>query len=138
MTIEEYFNSCQYINSFKRTGKYKIIETIIKPTWEIPKTEGIQSNVREKKEGLVEYWFFSETKTFDEMYEWFIGSVVRPNIENEQKERLLKEKVQELKEIFQSTSLDDLKNLSFSQEEDTKLNITPIEEIKEEENGATK
>jgi hypothetical protein len=137
MTIEEYFNSCQYINSFKRAAKYKILETIIKPTWKLPKTEGIEANVREKKEGLVEYWFFSETKTFDELYEWFIGSVVRPNIENEQKEKLLKQKVQELKDIFQTNSLDELQNLSFNQEEDTSLDITPTEEIVEEEDGAT-
>lgn len=138
MTIEEYFNSCPNLISFKKASNYKIIETAVKPTWKIPKADGIKANLGNKKDGLQEVFFYSENRSFDDLYSWFISSVMKPNVENEQKERLLKEKVEELKNIFQSSSLDDLKNLSF----DTRLelDINNPEEVEEEtleENGTT-
>ena len=47
------------------------------------------------------------------------------NIEVEQKETLLKQKVTELKEVFESSTLDELKELKFTSNPDVlKLNNT--------------
>jgi hypothetical protein len=61
------------------------------------------------------------------------------NIEVEQKETLLKQKVAELKEVFESSTLDELKELKFTSKPDVlKLNNTnnkteeKAEEVKQE------
>ena len=46
---------------------------------------------------------------------------ITTNIEREEKEKLFKSKVQELKSIFENENLDNLKGLKFDMEELTKL-----------------
>jgi hypothetical protein len=114
MTINEYFDSCPYLISFKKADKYNIMEAKIKTTWKVPTNKTIKYNPRDKNEdNYVIGWFFSETDSFDDIFSWFIGEVVKKNIEIEEKEKLLKEKVLELKNIFNTKSLEDLKDLSF-------------------------
>lgn len=50
-----------------------------------------------------------------------INSIIKFNIEKEEKERLFKNKVQELKSIFEDKNLDILKNLKFDIDEFTLL-----------------
>jgi uncharacterized circularly permuted ATP-grasp superfamily protein len=47
--------------------------------------------------------------------------IVKTNIEREEKERLFKSKVQELKTIFEKENLENLKGLKFDMEELTKF-----------------
>ena len=47
-----------------------------------------------------------------------IAELINHNLEREEKERLLKAKVMELKEIFKSSSLDELKGLKINLEHD--------------------
>jgi hypothetical protein len=47
-----------------------------------------------------------------------IAELINHNLEREEKERLLKMKVIELKEIFKSSSLDELKGLKINLEHD--------------------
>jgi hypothetical protein len=47
-----------------------------------------------------------------------IAELINHNLEREEKERLLKMKVMELKEIFKSSSLDELKGLKINLEHD--------------------
>jgi hypothetical protein len=51
-----------------------------------------------------------------------IEKIIKYNIEKEEKERLFKYKVQELKNIFENKKLDSLKNLKFDLDELTILN----------------
>jgi hypothetical protein len=46
-------------------------------------------------------------------------NVIDYNLEIEEKEKLLKAKVEELKRVFENKSLDELSNLKFTTEEDT-------------------
>jgi hypothetical protein len=47
-----------------------------------------------------------------------IAELINHNLEREEKERLLKAKVMELKEIFKASSLDELKGLKINLEHD--------------------
>lgn len=53
--------------------------------------------------------------------ELLIDTIIRNNIEREEKEKLFKTKVQELRNIFESQKLDHLKNLKFDIDELTTL-----------------
>jgi hypothetical protein len=57
------------------------------------------------------------------------NNIVKTNIEREEKERLFKTKVQELKSIFETKNLESLKGLKFDMEELTKLISNEAEEI---------
>jgi hypothetical protein len=48
---------------------------------------------------------------------------VNTNIENEEKQALLRSKVEELKRMFEDKSLDELKGLKFSSEMDVTLKV---------------
>jgi len=67
--------------------------------------------------------FYSDTKTFDEIIDFVEDKIINYNLEVEEKERLLKAKVEELKRVFEMKSLDELNHLKFTTEEDSlKLN----------------
>jgi uncharacterized Zn finger protein len=63
------------------------------------------------------------TKSFDEILDFVEEKVINYNLEIEEKERLLKAKVEELKRVFETKSLDELNHLKFTTEENSfKLN----------------
>jgi|TARA_R110002153_G_scaffold39909_2_gene114628 hypothetical protein len=51
----------------------------------------------------------------------FIDNVVKSNLEREEKDKLFRNKVQELKSIFEKENLSDLKNLKFDVDELTSI-----------------
>jgi hypothetical protein len=77
----------------------------------------VSSFVCENKENLLDLI----EETFD--------SIVKTNIEREEKERLFKTKVQELKSIFETKNLESLKGLKFDMEELTKLISNETEKV---------
>jgi uncharacterized Zn finger protein len=71
--------------------------------------------------------FYSDTKSFDEILDYIEEKVINYNLEIEEKERLLKAKVEELKRVFETKSLDELNHLKFTTEENNlKLNAKNI------------
>lgn len=127
--IEKSFNELYpYLKGIKKTDNYRIIETNLKSTWEINLIDEV--NVKD-------HIFFSESLTFDDLLEWFKANVVEYNLEIEEKERLLKMKVEELKRVFESKNLDELNNLKFTTEDDV-LSLTKKEEKEYENNTEEK
>ena len=61
--------------------------------------------------------FYSETKTFDEILSFIEVDVINHNLEIEEKERLLRAKVEELKRVFEDKTLDELNGLKFTTED---------------------
>ena len=59
----------------------------------------------------------------------FINTIIETNLEREEKEKLFKDKVQELKNIFEKQKLDNLKGLKFDLDEFSLMTT------KTEENG---
>ena len=117
--IEKSFNELYpYLKGIKKTDNYRIIETNLKSTWEINLIDEVS---------VKDHIFFSESLTFDDLLEWFKINVVEYNLEIEEKERLLKMKVEELKRVFESKNLDELNNLKFTTEDDV-LSLTKKEE----------
>ena len=60
-------------------------------------------------------------KNLIDLLENTMDNIIKTNIEREEKERLFKSKVQELKSIFEKENLENLKGLKFDIEELTKL-----------------
>lgn len=134
--IQNVFNECPQLIGVKVADEYKIIEADLKSGWTIPNNNDISMDKKPtKKSGIDYYMFYSINKNIDELIDWLQEEVIKPNVENEQKQRLLKQKVTELKEMFQSSSLEDLEKLRFTSEEDA-LKIIP-KEVKDEKQEET-
>ena len=61
-----------------------------------------------------------------------VDAIIKTNIEREEKERLFKSKVQELKNIFENENLESLKGLKFDIEQLTKLIENESKELTDE------
>jgi hypothetical protein len=133
--IAEIFNELNpYLRGIKKADNYSIVEVHIKNNWLIPEHGTISSQKKETKErGIVWYMFYSESDSFDNIIDWLRDDVIEMNIEIEQKEELLKSKVAQLKEVFENSSLDELKKLEFSQVTEDPLKLgAKTEEPKKE------
>ena len=66
-------------------------------------------------------------ETAEDILDYIEEKVINYNLEIEEKERLLKAKVEELKRVFETKSLDELNHLKFTTEENSlKLNAKNI------------
>jgi hypothetical protein len=112
-----------YFIGLRLVEKYYIVEIQIKNSWVIPNKGNIEHE--KTKEGGV--LFYSENG-FDDMITFIESEIIKPNLELEEKERLLTSKVEELKRVFESNSLDKLQTLRFSTDGDVlKLNMSKNE-----------
>lgn len=112
--IQERFNRLSpYFKGIKLAENFNIVEMALKRTWTIPKHDSIEA-----QEGDKGQFFFSEGLSFDDILNWLENDVINYNLEVEEKERLLAAKVEELKRVFEQSSLDELNNLKFSTEND--------------------
>jgi len=107
-----------YLCGIKKADNYSVIEVHLKSSWLIPEHGTIVNRKKPIDGGLIYYMFYSETDSFDKIIDWVKEDVISMNIEVEEKEQLLKQKVAQLKEVFETSSLDELKNLQFSSEND--------------------
>jgi hypothetical protein len=130
--IQERFNKLSpFFRGIKIAEDYNIVEMSLKRNWKIPENEKIKSQDGEKGQ-----FFYSETLSFDDILDWLENDVINYNLEIEEKERLLAAKVEELKRVFETSSLDELNNLKFSTEDDV-LRLHN-KNSKTEDNGITK
>jgi hypothetical protein len=93
-------------------------------TWVFYKNypNGVEVIVNEDNQSRKVHSFVVENKKdFIDPVEILIDNLIKNNIEREEKERLFKSKVQELKNIFDNEKLENLKSLKFDIEELTKL-----------------
>lgn len=114
-----------YFKGIKIAENYRIVEFILKKSWSIEENEEIEVNQKDIKENSNMFYtmFYSDVKTIDEIIDFVENKVINYNLELEEKERLLKAKVEELKRVFETSSLDELNHLKFTTQEDSlKLN----------------
>ena len=102
-----------YVIGIRYVDGYPVVDTLFTEGWSLPASESI-----EKIKGNDEfnyYMIFSKKDGIglDELLA-YVEVVIKVNIEREKKHELLKEKVNELKDIFRKTSLVKLKRLNFS------------------------
>lgn len=124
--IQERFNELQpYLRGVKLASQYSIVECILKNTWKVDGiiAEGVEYKSGKESEeyrGYVGYMFWAED-SIDRIVD-ALEHVINTNIEIEQKQSLLRSKVEELKRMFEDKSLEELKGLKFSSDIDIALN----------------
>jgi len=102
-----------YVIGIRYLEGYPVVDVIFKEGWTLPESEAIKKVKGD--EGLNYYMLFSEKEGtgLDELLE-YVDLVIKANVEREKKHELLKERVNELKELFKRTPLVKLKRLKFS------------------------
>jgi hypothetical protein len=107
----------QYLISVRKLKKYLTIDIEFPEQWKIPKRFVQEDKIVENERVNESYRFFSFVSEFDEkqlnMTVDNIKNIVAYNKEIEMKERLLKQKIDELKKVFESENLDKLQSLKF-------------------------
>lgn len=123
-----------YVVGIRYLDGTPVVDAVFKEGWTLP-----DSNTIKKVKGNEEmnyYMLFSEQQNvgLDELLD-YVDVTIKANIEKEKKHELLKEKVNELKELFKKTSLLKLQKLKFTFAEDDlvpSINEFEIEEITNE------
>ncbi len=114
----------KYLNSVRVLKNYITFDMIFPTTWVMLKKlpEGVEILQNTDKDDKIVTSFVCENKlNLIDTIETSIDKIVKTNIEREEKEKLFKLKVQELKNIFETKNLENLKGLKFDVEELTNL-----------------
>jgi hypothetical protein len=123
-------------------GKTPVVQTILPSKWVVYDNDNISAKPLEAlSDSRVPYVFYSEKVTVDDILD-YIEVIISINKEREEKMKLLKIKVDELKKIFTDSSLIKLKTLRFVMDEEEGVtdedlelpitNETVVEEVIEE------
>jgi hypothetical protein len=125
MLFSQFVNkTSKYLKSVRVLKNYISFDMIFPSTWLMLKKypNGIEILQNESQDGqLVTSFVCENKKELIDLLENTLDTVVKTNVEREEKEKLFKSKVQELKNIFEKEKLEDLKGLKFDMEELTKL-----------------
>jgi hypothetical protein len=132
-----------YFKAFRVTDNYRIVEMTLKSSWYIPESEEISLQQKELKDSPnVKYnIFYSDKNDIDYLLDYIDKNVIKYNLELEEKEDLLRLKVEELKRVFETKSIDELNNLKFTtNNESLKLKTISFDKITDKitDNGVTK
>ncbi len=110
-----------YFKGIKVAEHFNIVEFNLKKEWLIQEKSGIDVQQKpsgdNKQAGILYNMFYSDSKTFDEILNYVEEEVIAHNLELEQKETLLRAKVEELKRVFEDKSLVELNGLKFTTSE---------------------
>ena len=120
----------KYLKSVRIIKDYVTFDMVFPQTWMIPKKapENVEILQNQDKDGsIVTSFVCVNNVTLINVVEETIERVIKTNIEREEKERLFKNKVSELKQIFEKENLENLKGLKFDLEEFANL-ITNTDE----------
>ena len=126
----------EYIKSVRYIKDYLSFDLYMKTNWVIPKkyVEGIEVISQEKSDRpnttLYSFVVKNEKELVDKL-ETALDGVFSFNKEREEKEKLFKEKIDELKSVFENKNVDELKRLYFEVNNNTTLSTK--EEIIENE-----
>ena len=120
-----------YFFQLRKLEDYLVFDVLFPNTWKLPKRfvqEDKFLNNGETEDGNLSLSFISDftEEGVDFIYQNIIG-IINFNLEREEKERLLDEKIGELKKLFDSQKLENLKELKFD-----------INQLKEAVNEKTK
>ena len=121
-----------YLKSVRILKNYVTFDMVFPHTWVLLKKapDNIEILQNNDKDGTVVTSFVcvNNIRLID-IIETTIQKIVKTNIEREEKEKLFKNKVQELKQIFEKENLENLKALKFDLEELTSLMTQEDDEV---------
>lgn len=134
MTYFEFIKSTKhYLKSVRVIKDYISFDMSFSKYWSITKQQTKDVEVIRNESQEPDKLVISFVTPFNEesinKVESVINSIVKSNLEREEKEKLFKDKVQELKSIFEKQKLDSLKGLKFDLDEFSLMSPKP------EENG---
>lgn len=117
-----------YVIGIRYLEGYPVVDAIFKDGWTLPDSEAIKKVKGD--EGLNYYMLFSEKNGvgLDELLD-YVHLVIKVNLEREKKHELLKQKVNELKELFKSNSLAKLKKLRFTFTDDEETLVPELQDF---------
>lgn len=125
MIFSEFIDkTTKHLKSVRILKDYISFDMMFPPTWVLLKKlpNGLEILQNEGQDGRMVTSFVCENKKdLITVLENTMDIIVKTNIEREEKERLFKSKVQELKTIFEKENLENLKGLKFDMEELTKF-----------------
>lgn len=107
-----------YLFAIKKLKNYLSVEMIFPKTWEFPneilQKVQVEQNENFKGDG---YSLIFVSEIHDEHLNTLLDSIadlITFNLEKQEKETILRQKVQELKEMFKVKTLDEIKNIQIS------------------------
>jgi len=128
-----------YFKGLKLAEKYRVVEVNLKNNWIVQENSTIDVQQKRNDNTNTMYsMFYSETKSFDDILDYIENDVINHNLEIEEKERLLRSKVEELKRVFENKDLDELNKLKFTTEENSLKLGSNNKKEKQKHNGSTK
>ena len=118
MTLQELLQYLfPYFHGMRKLKNYISLELIFPKNWKFPNEiiskAQVEQNDKYTGEGYFLIFVSQVNDDFNKMVE-VIAELINHNLEREEKERLLRAKVSELKEIFEHTSLNDLRGLKIN------------------------
>ena len=114
MSIQERLDSLQpHIVGIRYIQGMQIVDAVFKEGWTVPNSDVIKKELVDESQNY--YMFFTEKEgvTIDDLLDYVEG-VISVNIEREKKYELLKQKVEELKKLFNEKTLHELQELKFT------------------------
>ena len=123
-------NILEYLQQIRKLEDYLIFDIEFPNTWKILKKFVIEDKFLNQgyseDETKIIFSFVSEmtSESLKKTHDNIIG-IINYNLEREMKENLLQSKIDELKNIFNNQSLDQLKNLSFDLKQSKKNILIP-------------
>ena len=125
MIFSQFLNKTnKYLKSVRILKNYVSIDMVFSFSWQMIKNKpnGVEILQNEQGDGSLVTSFVSlNEKEYIDILEKCLDEFIKTNIEREEKEKLFKSKVQELKNIFEKEKLENLKGLKFDIEELTKF-----------------
>jgi len=124
-----------YLKSVRILKDYVTFDMTFPSSWLLPKKGPAEIEILQNsdKDGSIITSFVCQNKTkLIDVIENTIQNVIKINIEREEKERLFKNKVHELKQIFEKENLENLKGLKFDLEEFANLLTQSDDEVNTE------
>jgi len=113
----EFKDIFNYLVSIRKLKAYLSIDIEFPITWKIPKRFVDEDKIMENQKVNEDKRFFSFVSEFNQINldktVQNIKNIISYNKEIEMKERLLKQKIDELKKIFESKNLENLQTLKF-------------------------
>lgn len=111
--IQKTLDSLQpYVIGIRYLEGMAVVDAVFKDGWTVPDSDTVKKIKGD--EGLNYYMILSEKDGIglDDLLE-YVGKTIKINLEREKKHELLKDKANELKELFKKTSFEKLKRLKF-------------------------
>jgi hypothetical protein len=124
---QQLFNFYPYLTSIRRLKTYLSFDITFPKNWQLPKKYIDEKSVMENESEDPNVRFLSFVGEFNEdSIENIISSIksiIKYNLEREEKQKLFQDKVNELKLLFDGQSLDNLKNLVFDLEKSKNVKL---------------